>query len=108
MIYAETISTKCIHIILFHIKYILYILLLILFRYKLCLADILIETLNPIREKIQQYMNEPNYLQKVLQEGTKKAEAKAFKNWLEVRDKVGYGTNKLPNNELHHLQQICN
>ncbi|XP_011504701.1 PREDICTED: tryptophan--tRNA ligase, mitochondrial, partial [Ceratosolen solmsi marchali] len=68
-------------------------------QYKLFLADILIDKLNPIREKIQLYMNQPKYLQKVLHEGTQKAKDIAFKNWLEVKDKVGYGTPIFSNNQ---------
>lgn len=75
------------------------------FRYKLLLADVVIEKLNPIRQRIEEYMNEPLYLQEVLQQGARKAEIIAVTNWLEVRNKVGYGISTLPINlDQLHLQ----
>ena len=48
--------------------------LVFLFRYKLALADVVIEKINPIRTLIEEYMDEPQYLNHVLQEGAKRAE----------------------------------
>ncbi|OXU31168.1 hypothetical protein TSAR_006480 [Trichomalopsis sarcophagae] len=70
-------------------------------KYKLMLADVIIENLNPIRKRIEHYMNEPQYLQEVLQEGARKAELTAITNWLEVRNKVGYGIGTLNADQLH-------
>ncbi|KAJ8673592.1 hypothetical protein QAD02_004854 [Eretmocerus hayati] len=65
-------------------------------KYKLLLADVIIDRIDPIRKKIEEYLNEPDYLHYVLQTGAKKAEVVAMTNWLEVRNKVGYGLASLP------------
>lgn len=76
-------------------------------RYKLMLADVIIDHLNPIRKRIKQYMNEPQYLQEILQEGARRAEVTAIANWLEVRNKVGYGIGTLSKNmDQLHLQAL--
>lgn len=74
-----------------------------IFRYKLLLADVVIEKINPIRKQIEGYMEEPGYLKHVLQEGARKAEVSAIATWLEVRTKVGYGIDTLSINmdQLH-------
>ncbi|XP_014219055.1 tryptophan--tRNA ligase, mitochondrial [Copidosoma floridanum] len=64
-------------------------------KYKLLLADIVIEKLNPIRKEIEAYLSEPEYLHQLLQEGARKAESIAVPNWLEVRNKVGFGIDTL-------------
>ena len=69
--------------------------MIFLFRYKLALADVVIEKINPIRTLIEEYMDEPQYLNHLLQEGAKRAEIIAITNWLEVRNKVGYGIGSL-------------
>lgn len=62
-----------------------------------------IEKINPIRKQIEEYMDEPEYLKHVLQEGARKAEINAISTWLEVRRKVGYGIDTLSLNmdQLH-------
>ncbi|XP_014226006.1 tryptophan--tRNA ligase, mitochondrial isoform X1 [Trichogramma pretiosum] len=71
-------------------------------KYKLLLADLVIEKLNPIRKRIDEYLQDYNYLQQVLQIGASKAETIAMTNWLEVRNKVGYGVDTLTSN-VHKL-----
>lgn len=55
------------------------------------LADVVIEKLSPIRKAIMEYLNEPQYLNQVLLKGAEKAKSIASTNWLEVRNKVGFG-----------------
>ena len=61
------------------------------FRYKIVLADVIIEKLNPIRERIQQLLSEPQYLEQVLKEGAEKAGAIATPNLFDIREKIGFG-----------------
>lgn len=61
------------------------------FRYKLVLAEIVAESLKPIRERIQQYLNDKDYLDQVLNSGAEKASAIAAECWYDVRSKIGFG-----------------
>lgn len=54
-------------------------------------ADAIIEHLNPIREKIEDYMKNPDFLHKVLTEGGEKARTIAESTMAEVKLKVGLG-----------------
>lgn len=47
------------------------------------------EKLGPIRGRIEQLMQEPQYLQQVLAKGADKASNIAEETWQEVRGKVG-------------------
>lgn len=64
------------------------------FRYKLIVADAIIEHLNPIREKIEDFMKNPDFLHKVLTEGSDKARTIAEATMDEVKLKVGLGQYK--------------
>lgn len=59
-------------------------------KYKLVLADLLIETLSPIREEFSKLIKEPVYLQEVLKDGTEKATEIATACWYRVKNKVGF------------------
>ncbi|XP_051160461.1 tryptophan--tRNA ligase, mitochondrial [Leptopilina boulardi] len=59
-------------------------------RYKLMLADVIIEKLNPIREKIQQLNAEPQYIEEILRAGAEKASSIAIPNFYDVRQKIGF------------------
>lgn len=61
------------------------------FRYKLIVADAIIEHLSPIREKIEDYMRNSDFLHKVLSDGSEKARAIAESTMAEVKLKVGLG-----------------
>lgn len=61
-------------------------------RYKLVLADVVIEKLTPIRENILRMTKEPAYLEEILKEGEEKATELATDCWTEVTDKV-FGRN---------------
>lgn len=63
----------------------------ILFRYKFVVADALIEHLNPIRLKIEDYLRNPDYLCSILADGNDKARETAAKTIDEVKAKVGLG-----------------
>lgn len=60
-------------------------------KYKLRVAETVIDHLNPIRSKIEEYMNNPEYLVHVLEEGRDKAAEVAERTMLEVKERVGLG-----------------
>lgn len=43
-----------------------------------------------MRKKIQELLEEPEYLQSVLESGAEKARSEATSTWLEIRSKVGF------------------
>ena len=59
-------------------------------QYKLVLADVLIEYLNPIREKMNNYLASPDFLCYTLNSGAAKAMDKAETTLQEVKNKVGF------------------
>jgi tryptophanyl-tRNA synthetase len=60
-------------------------------RYKSIVADALIEHLNPIRLKIEDYLKNPDFLHSVLTDGSDKARETAVKTMDEVKTKIGLG-----------------
>lgn len=60
-------------------------------KYKLRLADILISHINPIRDKIEDYLKHPEYLSSILKAGADKASEIAEVTMVEVKSKVGLG-----------------
>jgi tryptophanyl-tRNA synthetase len=54
-------------------------------------AEALIEHLNPIRQKIEDYLKNPEYLCSVLDDGNDRARETAEKTNDEVKAKVGLG-----------------
>lgn len=58
-------------------------------KYKLRVAEALVEHLNPIRLKIEEYMQHPDYLESVLVEGAEKAGVVADATLTEVKDRIG-------------------
>ncbi|KAI4502673.1 hypothetical protein M0802_002585 [Mischocyttarus mexicanus] len=62
-------------------------------KYKLLLADVIIEKLKPIREEIFRLLNEQLYLDEVLKEGSEKATEIAFDCFSDVKDKIGFRRN---------------
>lgn len=61
------------------------------FRYKFVVADALIEHINPIRLKIDDYLKNPDYLTSVLSDGNDRARETAERTIDEVKLKVGLG-----------------
>lgn len=57
-------------------------------RYKLVVADVVIEKLTPIRQQVLRLLKEPVYLEEVLKEGSDRAANLAMHCWAEVADKV--------------------
>lgn len=57
-------------------------------RYKLVLADVVIEKLSPIRKDILRLTKEPGYLDEILKEGAERATELATNCWTEVTEKV--------------------
>ncbi|XP_048509899.1 tryptophan--tRNA ligase, mitochondrial isoform X2 [Athalia rosae] len=64
-------------------------------QYKMVVADVLIEKLSPIRNRLLDLRKEPQYLEEVLRKGGERARNLAIDCWHEVRDKVGFGDNLL-------------
>ena len=58
-------------------------------EFKNKLADSLIESICPIGKKIKEYLNDSQYLEKVLIDGSQKASEIATKNLEEIYDIVG-------------------
>ncbi|KAF3430290.1 hypothetical protein E2986_00321 [Frieseomelitta varia] len=67
--------------------------------YKLVLADVIVEKLNPIREEFSRLIREPAYLQEVLRNGTERATEIASDSWCEVRNKIGF------ENDIFHVNK---
>lgn len=63
-------------------------------RYKNIVADALIEHLNPIRLKIEDYLKNPDFLHTVLTNGSDRAREIAVTTMDEVKLKVGLGHTK--------------
>lgn len=78
------------------------------FRYKTIVADALIEHLNPIRLKIEDYLKNPDFLQSVLTDGGDKAREIAVKTMDEVKSKVGLGhlTKQIDHNTDELLKKV--
>ncbi|XP_043486863.1 tryptophan--tRNA ligase, mitochondrial isoform X1 [Polistes fuscatus] len=62
-------------------------------KYKLLLADVIIEKLKPIQEEISRLLNEQLYLDEVLKMGSEKATEIAFDCYSDVKDKIGFKRN---------------
>ncbi|XP_076646751.1 tryptophanyl-tRNA synthetase, mitochondrial [Halictus rubicundus] len=62
-------------------------------KYKLLLADLIIEKLSPIREEFSKLIKEPTYLNEVLEDGKERATEIAEKSWQEIRKKIGFEHN---------------
>ena len=59
-------------------------------EFKEKLSDILIETIDPISKEIKKLLNDENYLDKILLEGSDKANKLASKKIKEIKDLVGF------------------
>lgn len=62
-------------------------------KYKYYVADAIIEHFKPIREKILDYMENPDYLVDLLEIGQERATEIAERTMIEVRDRIGLGIN---------------
>uniref|UniRef100_A0A1L8DFR2 Tryptophan--tRNA ligase, mitochondrial n=1 Tax=Nyssomyia neivai TaxID=330878 RepID=A0A1L8DFR2_9DIPT len=60
-------------------------------KYKLRVAEAVIEHLNPIRMRIEDYSKHPEYLSQILEEGAEKAAQVAEKTLQDVKKKIGLG-----------------
>ncbi|XP_021917232.1 tryptophan--tRNA ligase, mitochondrial isoform X2 [Zootermopsis nevadensis] len=60
-------------------------------RYKLVVAEVIQEKLAPLRQRVQEYMSEPQYIEQVLQKGSEKASVIAKQTWKDVKTRVGLG-----------------
>lgn len=62
---------------------------IIVFRYKLTVADAVIGHLQPIQRKIADLLQDPQYLISILQLGAEKATNISEKTLIEVKNKLG-------------------
>ncbi|XP_055856556.1 tryptophan--tRNA ligase, mitochondrial [Episyrphus balteatus] len=62
-------------------------------KYKMVVAEAVVEHLKPIRTKINEYLKNPSELVYILEEGREKAQGIAEETMAEVKQKVGLGAN---------------
>lgn len=62
----------------------------LIFRYKLLLADVVIEKIKPIQNQYFELMKDPDYLLNILEIGADKARAEAEICMQEVYEKIGF------------------
>lgn len=60
-----------------------------IFRYKMLVADVVVSYVKPIQEKIEEYMQDQEYLFEVLRKGALASREIAEKTITEVRGKLG-------------------
>ncbi|XP_076621290.1 tryptophanyl-tRNA synthetase, mitochondrial [Colletes latitarsis] len=77
-------------------------------KYKLMLADFIIEALSPIRQEFSKLINEPTYLEQVLKDGTEKATEIATDCWYQVREKVGFVNHASRVNNKQVIENLFN
>lgn len=61
----------------------------LILRYKLVVAEAIVEHLKPIQENIARYRSNPDYLINVLAQGNYKAQEIASKTWEEIQCRLG-------------------
>ncbi len=59
-------------------------------RFKKEVADVIISTISPIREKMKALLNDQNYLSEILKQGRDKAAKVAHQNIKEIKDIIGF------------------
>jgi tryptophanyl-tRNA synthetase len=52
-------------------------------------AEVIQEKLAPLRQRVQEYMSEPRYIEQVLNKGSEKASVIAQQTWQDVKTRVG-------------------
>jgi tryptophanyl-tRNA synthetase len=67
---------------------------LFIYRYKLVVAEVIHEKLEPLRRKVQEYMSEPQYIEQVLDQGSERASLIAQQTWQDVKIRVGLELNE--------------
>ena len=77
-----------------------------IFRYKLVVADILVEWIRPIRTEASRLLSDPGYLEDVLEAGASKAVEIAAPTMELVRQRIGYDriAKELKREGIHGLQ----
>ncbi|OAD57258.1 Tryptophan--tRNA ligase, mitochondrial [Eufriesea mexicana] len=75
-------------------------------KYKLVLADLIVEKLTPIREEYLRLIKEPIYLQKILEDGREKAMEIASESWHEIQNKVGFKNNICINESIKRIHEL--
>lgn len=73
----------------------LYQLNIYFYRYKLRVADAVIDKIDPIRVKIEDYLKNPEYLVDILKIGAEKSSQIAEETLVDVKKKVGLGIGDL-------------
>uniref|UniRef100_T1JAT1 Tryptophan--tRNA ligase, mitochondrial n=1 Tax=Strigamia maritima TaxID=126957 RepID=T1JAT1_STRMM len=62
-------------------------------QYKFVVAECMCENVAPLRRKIQDYLDSPEYLEEILQKGAEKANRIANSTWNDVRNCIGFDFN---------------
>lgn len=76
-------------------------------KYKFKVAEALIEHLNPIREKIEDYLKHPEFLEQILSEGGEKASFIAEATLAEVKEKVGLRNLRSAKSTISSFKTAC-
>lgn len=76
-------------------------------KYKFKVAEALIEHLNPIREKIEDYLKHPEFLEQILSEGGQKASFIAEATLAEVKEKVGLRNLNSAKRKISSVKNVC-
>lgn len=72
-------------------------------QYKLVVAEVVIEHLKPIREKLEKYLSSPEYLCQILDHGAKKASEIAEVTLVQAKNAVGFVNVK--ENKIENLRK---
>lgn len=75
-------------------------------KYKLLLADLVIEKLSPIREEFAKLIEEPMYLNEVLEDGKERATEIADKSWQQIRKRIGFTSDISKRDAEKNVQNI--
>lgn len=75
-------------------------------RYKLVVAEAIVEYLKPIQENIARYMSNPDYLTDVLTQGNGKAQEIASYTWEEIQCRLGL-KNMMNNKNILKMNKNC-
>ena len=64
------------------------------------LAEVIKDKLGPIRQKIEELISEPQYVEQVLEKGAERASVIAEQTWHDVKSKVGLEVPELIRSKL--------
>ena len=65
------------------------------------MAEVIHEKLEPLRQKVQEYMSEPQYIEQILDRGSERASVIAHRTWQDVKTRVGLKLNEGARENYH-------